>query len=283
MAPGETKRVSITMRNIGFSTWTRADDYKLGSENPQDNKEWGRNRVYLSDGDEVKPGKTKTFAFDIAAPTTPGSKDFQWRMVKDGDNSGWFGDRSINRVIEVTGEQEPPDTSRFGVVAAPGIGDDPSRVDRVQALGVGWVRVAYDWNDMQPTRNGPIQWDLAERIVTRLSDIGVKIYWDFSYAPGWPMDAPLTTGLIAPTHHWTNKIYTTSSTPSSRDSKGVWITGEPGTNQTCRSFIKVVSIALLPANYQRPCAQSETRIRARRSLSASCHPAATLMVGYSEY
>ncbi|MCH6581858.1 MAG: cellulase family glycosylhydrolase [Proteobacteria bacterium] len=194
MAPGETKRVSITMRNIGFSTWTRADDYKLGSENPQDNKEWGRNRVYLSDGDEVKPGKTKTFAFDITAPTTPGSKDFQWRMVKDGDNSGWFGNRSINRVIEVTGEQESPDTSRFGVVAAPGIGDDPSRVDRVQALGVGWVRVAYDWNDMQPTRNGPIQWDLAERIVTRLSDIGVKIYWDFSYAPGWANGRPTNHG-----------------------------------------------------------------------------------------
>jgi len=100
LQPGETRNVSITMKNSGLTTWTQAGDYKLGTQNPQDNTLWLRGtRVYLSAFDAVKAGETKTFSFDITAPTTPGTYNFQWRMVQDG--VGWFGTITPNVQITV--------------------------------------------------------------------------------------------------------------------------------------------------------------------------------------
>ncbi|MEE8624189.1 MAG: hypothetical protein V3T19_02500 [Acidiferrobacterales bacterium] len=40
LKPGETRRVSVTMRNTGISAWARAGGYKLGTQNPKDNRLW---------------------------------------------------------------------------------------------------------------------------------------------------------------------------------------------------------------------------------------------------
>src|SRR3954469_5570909 len=42
LTTGETRTVSVTLRNNGTTTWTRNGDlgYKLGSQNPQDNAFW---------------------------------------------------------------------------------------------------------------------------------------------------------------------------------------------------------------------------------------------------
>ncbi len=101
LQPGETRRASITMRNTGTATWTRAREYKLGSQSPQDNMRWGTNRIYLEPGDAVAPGQTKTFAFDFTAPLVPGTYHFQWRMVQDGVE--WFGALTSNIPIHVQG------------------------------------------------------------------------------------------------------------------------------------------------------------------------------------
>jgi len=71
----------------------------LGSQNPQDNWNWGNNRAYLSAGDSIAPGQSKTFSFTITAPATPGTYNFQWRMLQEGIE--WFGDYSQNRAISV--------------------------------------------------------------------------------------------------------------------------------------------------------------------------------------
>ncbi|MGH7674437.1 MAG: NBR1-Ig-like domain-containing protein [Gemmatimonadales bacterium] len=101
LEPGETRHVSLTWRNTGTTTWTRADEYKLGSQNPQDNVRWGTNRVYLEPGDSILPGQNKTFTFDITAPTSLGTYDVQWRMVQDGVE--WFGDTMPTFRITVQG------------------------------------------------------------------------------------------------------------------------------------------------------------------------------------
>jgi len=99
MTAGKIYSVSVTMENVGASTWTEAANYRLGSQNPQDNNTWGLNRVYLASGESVVPGQNKTFTFNVTAPSTPGVYNFQWRMVQDGVE--WFGEKTSNVAVSV--------------------------------------------------------------------------------------------------------------------------------------------------------------------------------------
>lgn len=85
MTTGQTLPVSLTFKNWGGTTWTSNANYRLGSQNPQDNVLWaGANRIPLSSAESILPSQTKTFNFNVTAPSTPGNYDFQWQMVQDG-------------------------------------------------------------------------------------------------------------------------------------------------------------------------------------------------------
>ncbi|MFC1679029.1 Ig-like domain-containing protein [Elusimicrobiota bacterium] len=99
MTGGEEYAVSVTMQNTGRTTWTESGKYRLGSQNPRDNKTWGTHRVFLSEAEAVAPGGSKTFAFEVTAPTSAGTYDFQWRMVRD--HVEWFGEMSENVSVRV--------------------------------------------------------------------------------------------------------------------------------------------------------------------------------------
>jgi RHS repeat-associated protein len=104
MEEGAAYSVSITFRNTGNTTWTDANHYRLGSWNPVNNGTWGLGRVYLEAGELVPPGGLKTFSFQVVAPSTPGSYNFQWLMLRELVN--WFGAASTNLVITVS--DRPP-------------------------------------------------------------------------------------------------------------------------------------------------------------------------------
>jgi len=97
MTAGEFTTVSITMKNVGTTTWTAGSAYRLGSQNPQDNMTWGLNRVVVPTS--VPPGATVTFTFDVFAPAKSGTYNFQWRMVQDGVE--WFGPLTPNVPVSV--------------------------------------------------------------------------------------------------------------------------------------------------------------------------------------
>lgn len=105
MVAGRKYDVSVTMRNIGTTTWSDERGYRLGSQNPQDNSVWG-GRIFLLQETLVSSRKKQTFGFIVTAPEKPGKYDFQWRMVREGQ--GWFGERSRNKVINVV----PSDVTR---------------------------------------------------------------------------------------------------------------------------------------------------------------------------
>jgi hypothetical protein len=100
MSPGATVSVSITVKNTGKTSWTKADGFHLGSQNTQDNTTWGVNRIELDDGETIATGENKTFAFDVIVPATDNVYNFRWRMIQEGVN--WFGDLTENRLINVT-------------------------------------------------------------------------------------------------------------------------------------------------------------------------------------
>lgn len=108
MAPGQTVRVLITMLNTGKTTWTRKSGYRLGMQNPRDNRRFGVGRVDLSETQVVRPGQSKTFRFKITAPTAPGAYNFQARMVRE--RVEWFGDFTSNVpvVVAATGAVTTP-------------------------------------------------------------------------------------------------------------------------------------------------------------------------------
>jgi hypothetical protein len=95
MTAGQTYNVSLTMRNAGTTTWSPTS-YKLGSQNPQDNNTWGLNRVALTSS--TAPNSNATFTFNVTAPSTPGTYNFQWKM---NDGSAFFGATSTNVAVQV--------------------------------------------------------------------------------------------------------------------------------------------------------------------------------------
>ncbi|MEN9841229.1 MAG: hypothetical protein RL376_1029 [Verrucomicrobiota bacterium] len=90
LAPGQVSPVSITLRNIGKTTWASGSGFKLGSQAVQDNTLWtGSNRVALTTS-PTAPGQDQVFTFNITAPASPGTYSFQWLMLQEGVE--WFGE-----------------------------------------------------------------------------------------------------------------------------------------------------------------------------------------------
>ncbi len=107
MRPGTSNSVSLTFKNNGTATWTAADNYRLGSQNPDNNYTWGINRVNLDSS--VSPGQSKNFNFNVTAPSSQGTYNFQWRMLREG--IAWFGDYTPNISVNVSnscGGPPPP-------------------------------------------------------------------------------------------------------------------------------------------------------------------------------
>ncbi len=103
MTAGQSYAVSITFQNTGTTTWSAANAYNLGAHNPQDNTTWGMHRVALPS--TVAPGANVTFSFNVSAPSTPGTYNFQWAMVQDGVE--WFGALTPNVTVDVQAGQVP--------------------------------------------------------------------------------------------------------------------------------------------------------------------------------
>lgn len=97
MVAGQSYSVSVTMKNTGTETWTLADGYKLGSQNPADNTRWNVSRVGVIGS--VGTNGLAVFTFSIRAPAASGVYDFQWRMVDEGE--AWFGAFTPNVKIDV--------------------------------------------------------------------------------------------------------------------------------------------------------------------------------------
>ena len=94
MVAGGVYTVTVSMVNTGTTTWAPGA-YFLGSQNPQDNGTWGGSRASLAG--YVGPNQTAVFSFQVTAPATPGTYNFQWKMVQE--YVEWFGAYSPNVAI----------------------------------------------------------------------------------------------------------------------------------------------------------------------------------------
>ena len=91
---GSSMQVSLTLRNVGDSTWRRMDGYRLkqtvgGSPSSVP--------IGLGPGEEVRPGESRTFAFSAPVPDICGFLDMSWQMCQEG-GQGRFGQVAAARV-----------------------------------------------------------------------------------------------------------------------------------------------------------------------------------------
>jgi PKD repeat protein len=79
---------TVTVRNVGTTTWTHESGYKLGAltdPNPFSTQ----NRVELPAGVQVAPGQSYTFTVTLDRAPAPGQWQPSWRMVRE--YVTWFG------------------------------------------------------------------------------------------------------------------------------------------------------------------------------------------------
>jgi hypothetical protein len=103
MIPGFVYNVSVTMKNTGTTTWTKAGSYRLGAVGDSD--PFAPGRVDLADADSIAPSQQKTFSFTMTAPISEGVRTSDWNMLQE--NVQWFGD-VVTKVVNVTFGPNPP-------------------------------------------------------------------------------------------------------------------------------------------------------------------------------
>jgi hypothetical protein len=100
---GATFSVTVTMRNVGTNTWTKASGYALASIEPDLNTRWGISTVPLGIADSIARGQNKVFTFNCVAPASPGTYTMRWIMHRQASAfTGFFGDKTTTKTITVT-------------------------------------------------------------------------------------------------------------------------------------------------------------------------------------
>ncbi len=108
LQPGQTANVWLAFANCGSQGWQAAPalgpvGHKLGAQAPQDNKNWGFDRVALPA--DVAPNQVARIDFTITAPAISGPTGYQWQLVEEGVT--WFGALSPLHTVDVQGGTPP--------------------------------------------------------------------------------------------------------------------------------------------------------------------------------
>lgn len=98
MVAGGTQAVTVVVRNEGDASWTAGENYKFGEYEQMDPVLFGPSRYLIDDSADEIPvyggifrRRPKTFNLVLTAPSTPGTYDTHWGMLKEG--VAWFGEQ----------------------------------------------------------------------------------------------------------------------------------------------------------------------------------------------
>lgn len=123
--PGETRTVTVTVKNAGQATWTNAvPDINIGVK-------WNGDPDYLvrTNANDLAPGATGTYSLTVIAPATPSTNNLTFDVVNEGDC--WFGNNN--------GSCGPGNavftSSQINIGTAPAIVAHPSLTNRTYCAG----------------------------------------------------------------------------------------------------------------------------------------------------
>lgn len=114
MITGQTYTVTVTCYNQ-FGSWSQAAGYKIvsiSSPGVPTGNIWGLTQVTMTGpenqnkADNVEPGQTKIFQFNVTAPASVGTYSFRWHLYEGNDPSMNGYTQNIN--VSVTAPPTPP-------------------------------------------------------------------------------------------------------------------------------------------------------------------------------
>jgi len=92
--------------------------------------------------------------------------------------------------------------SPFGInVHAPQGAELAAQLDRVQAAGIGWIRIDFIWAAVEPAR-GKYDWRTYDAIAAAANARGLQVFATLAYTPGWATDGPAITGVPRNPDDW---------------------------------------------------------------------------------
>lgn len=197
MTAGQPYAVSVTMRNTGVNSWTGTEStgYRLGVQNPQDNSNWGVSRVAVPVQASL-PGREATYNFTVRAPSTPGTYNFQWRMVCEGYGSsvdGWFGEYAPNVAVTVLPSATGGTLSASAATVPAGAAVNLT-AEGARDWGHWGLQTASSFNSKSAGQPEISNYTvLGNGAVSRLADLNYSHTW----ADGWgPQSGTASTGVF---------------------------------------------------------------------------------------
>ena len=139
---GQVFSVSVTMKNTGTTNWipTTTNNYRLGSQlntgvgDDFDAQSYTPKWIVKNN---IPPGGSETFTFNITAPTTLGTYKFGRQMVQE--LIQWFGAYTpVVNINVVTADITPPDTT-------------PPVISNISATNIGQLTADINWTTNEPT------------------------------------------------------------------------------------------------------------------------------------
>jgi RHS repeat-associated protein len=191
MVTGATYNVTIVLSNTGSTTWTSAGNYLLGGQNPENTFTWRYPRVDVPA--PIAPGGQASFSFQVTAPTSPGTYNFQWRMVQE--YVEWFGTYTPNVAVTVSAPVNGSQVISTSVPAAMTQGQSyPVAVTMKNTGGTTWPAGAtYRLGSANPLNN--MTWGVGRVNLNNAVLPGQQYTFSFnvvaptagSYSMGWQM------------------------------------------------------------------------------------------------
>ena len=92
--------------------------------------------------------------------------------------------------------------SPYGVNAHAPQGQDLARLfDQLQAAGIGWVRIDFEWTAIEPQQDA-FRWQIYDAIVAGAEMRGLQVLGILAYTPAWATDGAPRTGVPRQTADW---------------------------------------------------------------------------------
>jgi hypothetical protein len=194
MVAGQTYGVRVTFKNTGSRPWhpigNVCNTFRLGAANPWGNSTWGLSRAELPG--VIPAGGTAAISFTVTAPSTPGTYNFQWRLLQECVEA--FGDLSTN--VPVTVRSAAAKDAQILWQTAPATmvaGHSYTASLRVKNVGT------QTWSPVGPTCNafrlgsanpyGNLTWGVSRSELPAPVSAGQEVTLTF------PVTAPATAGV----------------------------------------------------------------------------------------
>ncbi len=173
---GDLFEARVTMQNLGTTTWSFEEGYKLGGVDDQDPFYGPDVRVYLPEGTTVAPGESHEFVFQMQANVAAGVHLTDWQMVHELVN--WFGETALSNT-DVTCDAPPARTGRVSL-------SDHSLLDdqgTFNALGTTMMWAAWAYKNDQAKLQANLQFlqQNGFHYIRALGVVGDPVnpdYWD---------------------------------------------------------------------------------------------------------